>query len=82
MRSFEQREFVPLFQKKDEREAQSRLTESAEEMPQLILRLARSIESLTRAVLRVNSAEALIDQPGRTTLLLKDPADRSLDLVV
>src|SRR5665213_102216 len=54
MRSFEQREFVPLFQREDEREAQSIRAESAAEMSQLVLRLVRSIESLTRAVLRAN----------------------------
>ena len=80
MRSFEQREFMPLFQRDGGRTTRSEMAEPAAEMSQQILRLARSVESLTRALSRVSPPGLPFDQPGCTTLVSTIAAGHAPDL--
>ena len=80
MRSFEQREFVPLFHRQKEPETRSESSESAPEISHALLSLAKSIEILAGALLRADPDAGSSERSRCTALVRASAVDQSLEL--
>ena len=80
MRSFEQREFLPLFPREDDHKIESEKSGSASEMSDAVLKLAKSVEILANAILQTGPSGMHLEHSRRTALVRAGVVVHSLEL--